>query len=338
MMNRHGLIAGRDRHRQDEDAAGHRRAALGRRRAGLRRRRQGRRLRPARPGAGRRARRASATPSSAIAVTADRLPGRVPVDRRHRPRRAGARDRLATSGRSCSARCSAPTRRRSRASALVFHYADTKAPAAARPHRPARAARPSSTPTRARPSSRASAGSRARPSACCCATSSTLETGGGNEFFGEPQFDIADLLRTAPDGRGIISCLELPAVQDKPKLFSTVLMWLLAELFEDAARGRRPRQAQARLLLRRGAPAVQRREQGVRRVRHADRAPDPLQGRRRLLRHADAEGRARPTCSASSATASSTRCARSRRTTQKALKRDRQDVPEVASSTTSRSC
>jgi DNA helicase HerA-like ATPase len=59
-----------------------------------------------------------------------------------------------------------------------------------------------------------------------------LEDGGGTEFFGEPQFEIADLLRVAPDGRGMISCLELPAVQDKPKLFSTVLMWLLAELFE----------------------------------------------------------------------------------------------------------
>ena len=60
-----------------------------------------------------------------------------------------------------------------------------------------------------------------------------LETGGGNEFFGEPQFEISDLLRTAPDGRGVISCLELAAVQDKPKLFSTVLMWLVAELFEE---------------------------------------------------------------------------------------------------------
>ena len=59
-----------------------------------------------------------------------------------------------------------------------------------------------------------------------------LETGGGNEFFGEPQLEAADLLRTAPDGRGVISVLELPAVQDKPKLFSTALMWLLAELFE----------------------------------------------------------------------------------------------------------
>ena len=59
-----------------------------------------------------------------------------------------------------------------------------------------------------------------------------LETGGGNELFGEPQVDVADLMRTAPDGRGVISVLELPAVQDKPKLFSTALMWLLAELFE----------------------------------------------------------------------------------------------------------
>src|ERR687897_974231 len=59
-----------------------------------------------------------------------------------------------------------------------------------------------------------------------------VETGGGNEFFGEPQLEAADLLRTAPDGRGVISVLELPAVQDKPKLFSTALMWLLAELFE----------------------------------------------------------------------------------------------------------
>src|SRR3954471_23340132 len=60
-----------------------------------------------------------------------------------------------------------------------------------------------------------------------------LEDGGGKEFFGEPQLAIEDLLRTADDGRGIVSCLELPAVQDKPALFSTALMWLLAELFEE---------------------------------------------------------------------------------------------------------
>jgi len=60
-----------------------------------------------------------------------------------------------------------------------------------------------------------------------------IESGGGDEFFGEPQFAIGDLLRVAPDGRGVISCLELPAVQDKPLLFSTALMWMLAELFEE---------------------------------------------------------------------------------------------------------
>jgi uncharacterized protein len=60
----------------------------------------------------------------------------------------------------------------------------------------------------------------------------SLEDGGGTEFFGEPQFEIAEVLRTTPDGKGVITCLELASVQDKPKLFSTVLMWLVAELFE----------------------------------------------------------------------------------------------------------
>ena len=60
-----------------------------------------------------------------------------------------------------------------------------------------------------------------------------VEDAGGKDFFGEPQLEIADLMRSAPDGRGVISCLELPAVQDKPVLWSTALMWLLAELFEE---------------------------------------------------------------------------------------------------------
>ena len=59
-----------------------------------------------------------------------------------------------------------------------------------------------------------------------------VEDGGGTELFGEPMLDITDLMRTAPDGRGVISCLELAAVQEHPELFSTALMWLLAELFE----------------------------------------------------------------------------------------------------------
>ena len=61
----------------------------------------------------------------------------------------------------------------------------------------------------------------------------TFEDQGAGAFFGEPEFETSDLLRTATDGRGIISCLELPQVQDRPKLFSTFLMWLLADLFHD---------------------------------------------------------------------------------------------------------
>ncbi|MCC0097246.1 DUF853 domain-containing protein [Streptomyces flavotricini] len=60
-----------------------------------------------------------------------------------------------------------------------------------------------------------------------------FEQQGASEFFGEPEFDTGEFLRTAPDGRGLVSVLELPAVQDKPQLFSTFLMWLLADLYTD---------------------------------------------------------------------------------------------------------
>ncbi|WP_460600207.1 helicase HerA-like domain-containing protein [Flexivirga lutea] len=56
---------------------------------------------------------------------------------------------------------------------------------------------------------------------------------GADVFFGEPEFDTADLMRVAEDGRGVVTCLEVPGVQDKPALFSTFLMWLLADLFHD---------------------------------------------------------------------------------------------------------
>ncbi|TGJ97357.1 DUF853 domain-containing protein [Actinotalea fermentans ATCC 43279 = JCM 9966 = DSM 3133] len=61
----------------------------------------------------------------------------------------------------------------------------------------------------------------------------TLQAQGADVFFGEPAFDTTELLRVAADGRGTISALELPAVQDRPALFSTFLMWLLADLFQD---------------------------------------------------------------------------------------------------------
>ena len=59
-----------------------------------------------------------------------------------------------------------------------------------------------------------------------------LEAAGGEAFFGEPALDVRDLMRTSPDGKGIISALELADIQSQGTLFSTFLMWLLAELFE----------------------------------------------------------------------------------------------------------
>lgn len=56
---------------------------------------------------------------------------------------------------------------------------------------------------------------------------------GGETFFGEPEFDTADLLRTTADGQGVVSMVELSELQDRPQLFSTFLMWLVADLFQD---------------------------------------------------------------------------------------------------------
>ena len=56
---------------------------------------------------------------------------------------------------------------------------------------------------------------------------------GAEAFFGEPEFDSREFLRTAPDGKGLISLVELPNLQDRPAVFSTFLMWLLADLFHD---------------------------------------------------------------------------------------------------------
>src|SRR5512147_293553 len=59
-----------------------------------------------------------------------------------------------------------------------------------------------------------------------------LEQEGADVFFGEPEFEVEDLLRTGPGGEGIISILELSDVMDRPRLFSTFMLWMLAQLYE----------------------------------------------------------------------------------------------------------
>lgn len=58
-----------------------------------------------------------------------------------------------------------------------------------------------------------------------------LEQQGGDLFFGERSFEVKDLTRIADDGRGIISILRLTDIQDKPQLFSTFMLQLLAEIY-----------------------------------------------------------------------------------------------------------
>ncbi|MBG7613316.1 DUF853 family protein [Polaribacter sp. BAL334] len=59
-----------------------------------------------------------------------------------------------------------------------------------------------------------------------------IEHQGGDLFFGEKSFEVEDLTRIDENGKGIISVLRLTDIQDKPKLFSTFMMQLLAEVYQ----------------------------------------------------------------------------------------------------------
>lgn len=58
-----------------------------------------------------------------------------------------------------------------------------------------------------------------------------IEQQGGDLFFGEQSFDVKDLVRLDEHGNGVISILRLTDIQDKPKLFSTFMLQLLAEIY-----------------------------------------------------------------------------------------------------------
>jgi len=59
-----------------------------------------------------------------------------------------------------------------------------------------------------------------------------LEQQGGDLFFGEMSFDINDLMRIDENGKGYINIIRLTDIQDKPKLFSTFMLSLLAEIYQ----------------------------------------------------------------------------------------------------------
>ena len=337
MLNRHGLVAGATGTGKTKtlQLMAEQLSAAGV--PVVPRRRQGRPVRAGRAGGGR-----------ATRSTAAGRPRSATTGRRRRSRSSSSRSAaigtgvplratMTSSARRCCRRCSTSTTTQESSLGLVFHYADkaglplldlkdlraviqylisdegkAELDEPRRPldgdrrRDPARADR-SRGPGRRRVLRRA--GVRHQPT--CCARRRTAAAS--------------------------ISCVELPAVQDRPQLFSHVPDVAARRPVPRAARGRRPRQAEAGVLLRRGAPAVRRREQGVPRRGHADGAADPVQGRRHLLRHADARRTCPTTCSASSATGCSTRCARSRRTTRRRSRR-RCRPSRRPTTTTSTSC
>lgn len=59
----------------------------------------------------------------------------------------------------------------------------------------------------------------------------SIESQGGNKFFGKPEFNIYDLLQTNAQGKGILSVLAADKLMLQPKLYSTFLLWLLSELY-----------------------------------------------------------------------------------------------------------
>ncbi|MDQ3510517.1 MAG: DUF853 domain-containing protein [Pseudomonadota bacterium] len=102
-----------------------------------------------------------------------------------------------------------------------------------------------------------------------------LESDGGEKFFGEPSLELSDLMRTTPDGRGVIGILAADRLILQPRLYSSFLLWLLSELFENLPEVGdldQPRLVfvfdEAHLLFQDAPPALQRRvEQVVRIIR-----------------------------------------------------------------------
>lgn len=60
-----------------------------------------------------------------------------------------------------------------------------------------------------------------------------LETQGGELFFGDPSLRLADIMRCQADGRGLVSVLAAEKLMNNPRLYSTFLLWLMTELFNE---------------------------------------------------------------------------------------------------------
>ena len=89
-----------------------------------------------------------------------------------------------------------------------------------------------------------------------------LENQGGTKFFGEPALALQDLMKKSSDGRGYVYILVADKLMENPRLQDVLAVAVVRAVRADA-RGRRSRQAEARVLLRRGASFVQRCAKGA---------------------------------------------------------------------------
>ena len=119
-----------------------------------------------------------------------------------------------------------------------------------------------------------------------------LENQGGTKFFGEPALALKDLMQNEQRRPRLRQHPGRRQADGEPAALRDVPAVAVVGAVRAAARGRRSRQAEARVLLRRGASAVQRCAEGAARPDRAGGAADPLQGRRRVLRHAEPDRRA----------------------------------------------
>ena len=280
---------GRNGHRQDEDPAAPRRSTV---EGGRPRVRPGRQGRPHRPGRARRCDEPEGGRTcriAGLAVRGVRPSGRVPVAQR-RARRAGAGHRQLV--RPAAPR-QGPRPQRDpdidpRARLQVLRR---QRPAAARPEGPGdnpqvpRVRRGQADPCRVRRDVE-SVGRRAAP------LDRGARAGGRRRVLRRARVRRG---RPAPHGAGRLGRDQRPRAARRHGQAAPVLdvhPVAARPAVRAAPRGRRPAEAEAVLLLRRGAPAVRRRVRGADGADRANRPPDPLEGRRRVLRHPGADRRA----------------------------------------------
>ena len=109
-----------------------------------------------------------------------------------------------------------------------------------------------------------------------------LERQGGKKFFGEPALQLEDFMQTERDGRGVINVLAADTLIQSPRVYSTFLLWLLSEMFENLPELGDPEKP-VMVFFFDGPPAVSRCAQGVTRKNRAGSAVNSLQRRRYLF-------------------------------------------------------